>query len=80
MTPVDAYGYPLAKDKNGQRLRPHSLVRYASRLNPASRRVTRRRDEWEYGVVTSINESYVFVHFFGDKQSKACKATDLEKG
>ena len=69
MMPVDAYGYPLANDKNGQRLRPHSLVRYAP-----------RPDEWEYGVVTSINESYVFVHFFGDKQSKACNSFDLEKG
>lgn len=32
----------------------------------------------EDGEITSVNDSYVFVRFVGDRQSKACRAHDLE--
>lgn len=32
----------------------------------------------EDGEITSANDSYVFVRFVGDRQSKACRAEDLE--
>ncbi len=36
------------------------------------------RDLWEYGVVTSRNDKYVFVRFKGDSHSKACDPSTLE--
>ena len=32
----------------------------------------------ERGVVTAMNETYVFVRFWGDLHSKACNAKDLQ--
>jgi hypothetical protein len=32
----------------------------------------------EDGDITSVNDSYVFVRFVGDRQAKACRAEDLE--
>lgn len=32
----------------------------------------------EDGEITSVNDSYVFVRFVGDRQSKACRAEDLK--
>lgn len=32
----------------------------------------------EDGEITSVNDSYVFVRFVGDRGSKACRPGDLE--
>lgn len=32
----------------------------------------------EYGTITSCNDSYAFVRYFGDTHSKATKPSDLE--
>lgn len=32
---------------------------------------------WEEGVITSFNDSFVFVRFGNDVNSKACKKEDL---
>lgn len=31
----------------------------------------------EYGIITSFNDIYVFIKFFGDSHSKACDVRDL---
>jgi hypothetical protein len=36
--------------------------------------------EKEYGVITSVNDRYVFVRYGTDIQSKATRAEDLELG
>lgn len=67
----DAYGNHIHHDMNNIRLHRCNIVRYTPPV---------RQNVWTYGVVTSMNADYVFVHFFGDKQSKACKASSLQKG
>ena len=34
--------------------------------------------EYEYGVITSCNDAYVFVRYSDDVRSKATRAEDLE--
>lgn len=39
-----------------------------------------RYEEEAYGIVTSKNDIYVFVRFFGWENSQACYPDSLEKG